>query len=541
MKRKVLAILLTLVCTFSMITGCGIGTVDNSKGDGAKGDSNCAQLTIATWDGGIGSQWLENAAQKFEEKYKDSTDFEEGKKGVDISIVASRSFDGSEMANTPLTYDVYFVEAIDYYAMVNANQMADMTEVITSPLSAYGEEGTILDKMNPTYQEFLKTSDGKYYAIPFYEAYYGFVYDMDLWDKKSYYISADGGWAKADGQLSAGADGQAGTDDDGLPATYDEFAQLIERIKDSGVTPFAYAANAQDYMANVMYAYWAQYEGAEQMALNFTFDGTAKDLIEVSKDGKVKPIKETKITFENGYELQKQAGKYYVLDFMENVLMADEDNYTMLDTHVNAQKSFIKGGTSGDNAIAMLAEGSWWENEAKDAFKEIEDAGYERHNYGLMPIPHATADKIGQKDTNIAMSNSYGFVANNSTHKDLAMEFMSFLHTDEQLSAFTAETNMTRGLDYNILPEDEENLTTYAQSVLKIKEETDVIYPYSSVKQVISNGIMFANFGWAWLSNVDGYEYKNPFLYFRDTEGANAVDYFHGQYLYFQTRWQWIL
>ena len=241
MKRKVLAILLTLVCTFSMITGCGIGTVDNSKGDGAKGDSNCAQLTIATWDGGIGSQWLENAAQKFEEKYKDSTDFEEGKKGVDISIVASRSFDGSEMANTPLTYDVYFVEAIDYYAMVNANQMADMTEVITSPLSAYGEEGTILDKMNPTYQEFLKTSDGKYYAIPFYEAYYGFVYDMDLWDKKSYYISADGGWAKADGQLSAGADGQAGTDDDGLPATYDEFAQLIERIKDSGVTPFAYA------------------------------------------------------------------------------------------------------------------------------------------------------------------------------------------------------------------------------------------------------------------------------------------------------------
>lgn len=539
MKRKVLALLLTFVCTVSALAGCGVGTVNNSNGDG-KGDSNCAQLTIATWDGGIGSQWLENAAKVFEEKYKDATNFEDGKTGVDISIVASRSFDGSEMANTPLTYDVYFVEAIDYYAMVNANQMSDMTEVVTSPLSEYGEEGTILDKMDPTYQNFLKTSDGKYYAIPFYEAYYGFVYDMDLWNSKSYYISADGGWTKADGALSAGADGKAGTDDDGLPATYEEFAQLLERIKDSGVTPFAYASNAQDYLANVMYAYWAQYEGAEQMALNYTFDGTATDLINVAADGTVTPVGDTTITFDNGYELQKQAGKYYALDFLEKVLLSDKNNYTMLDTHLNAQKSFVKGGTSGDNAIAMLAEGSWWENEAKDVFNEIEEAGYKRHNYGMMPIPHATADKIGQEDTNIAMSNSYGFVASNSEHKDLAMEFMRFLHTDEQLSAFTAETNMTRGLNYEILAEDAANLTTYAQAILKIKEETNVIYPYSSIEQVISNGIMFANFGWAWLSNVDGYEFKNPFLYFRDTEGANAIDYFAGQYTYFESRWKWI-
>ena len=96
-------------------------------------DPSKASITVATWDGGLGSQWLENAAELFEEQYKDATNFEEGKVGVEINIVASRSFDGSAMAFTPLTHDIYFVEAVDYFAMINNRQLADISDVMTAP------------------------------------------------------------------------------------------------------------------------------------------------------------------------------------------------------------------------------------------------------------------------------------------------------------------------------------------------------------------------------------------------------------------------
>ena len=52
----------------------------------------------------------------------------------------------------------------------------------------------------------------------------------------------------------------------------------------------------------------------------YTFDGVATDLIQVDEDGNVKKLPDTQITFENGYELQQQAGRYYTLKFVENVL-----------------------------------------------------------------------------------------------------------------------------------------------------------------------------------------------------------------------------
>ena len=60
------------------------------------------------------------------------------------------------MAFTPLTLDVYFVEGVDYYAMTNNKQMESVTDIISTPLSEYGEEETILDKIDPVMQEKSK-------------------------------------------------------------------------------------------------------------------------------------------------------------------------------------------------------------------------------------------------------------------------------------------------------------------------------------------------------------------------------------------------
>lgn len=545
MKKRILALLLSVSALIAILAGCGIGTVNNSeptipsdadaRTSTDTNDENKTQISVATWDGGLGSAWLENAAARFEELYKDKS-FEEGKTGCKISILASRSFDGSQMSFTPLTHDVYFIEAVDYYTMTNNRQMESLTDIMSTPLSEYGEERTILDKIDPVLQDFLQTSDGNYYAIPFYETFYSFGYDLDLWNAKSFYISKDGGWTNADGNLSDGPDGIAGTSDDGMPATYEEFGKLITHIKDSGVQPFICAANATDYLANFLYEYYINYEGKEQMELNFTFDGVATDLISVSEDGTITELPDTTITVENGYELQRQAGRYYALQFAQDIL-GKADNYKIADTHINAQKSFVRGGIANDQPIAMIVDGTWWENEAKAAFEDLEGSGYERHNYAIMPKPHATPEKVGQKACWQSTSSSYGFVASASEHKELAKEFLKFLHTDAELSHFTAEVNMTRPLDYPILDEDAAKLTTYCKSILDLKENSDIIYPYTKQDIVLNNPLMFQSFSWAWLTSVDGYEYKNPWLYFTDVKGATAEAYFNGQEPYFEKRW----
>ena len=520
----------------TLFAGCGVG-VEKGGENVVEADPSKASITVATWDGGLGSKWLEDAAALFEEQYKDATNFEEGKVGVEINIVASRSFDGSAMAFTPLTHDIYFVEAVDYFAMINNRQLADISDVVTAPLTAYGEEKSIADKLDPTLNAYLTNIDGNYYAVPFYETYYSFAYDLDLWDAKSFYVAANGGWTNASGDLSAGPDGVAGTDDDGMPATYAEFAKLITRISDADVTPFVTAGNAQDYVANYLYQMWADYEGAEQMLLNYTFDGTATDLIDVDESGNVTKLPATEITIDNGYMLQKQAGRYAVLQFCEDILLSSDNNYKIIDTHVNAQKSFVRGGIANDQPIAMIVEGSWWENEAKEALNDLANGGYDRHNYAVMPMPHATEEQIGQTPTWLAMSNSYGFVASNCDNMDLAKEFMKFLHTDSNLCAFTREVNMTRALQYELSQEQITGLTTYCQSILNLKKNGNVIYPVSLVDEVNNNNIMFANYTWAWQTNINGYDFKSPWLYFKDEKDTSAEKYFNGQYNNFEKKW----
>ena len=122
------------------------------------------------------------------------------------------------------------------------------------------------------------------------------------------------------------------------------------------------------------------------MLMNYTFEGTATDLIEVDAEGNVTQLPATEITFENGYELQRQAGRYYTLKFCEDVMLSSEDNYKVIDTHINCQTYFINGGITNNNPVGMIVEGSWWENEAKKAFSDLESGGYERHNYRVMPI-----------------------------------------------------------------------------------------------------------------------------------------------------------
>ena len=274
MNKKLFIVMPMLGIILPGLAGCGSSTDDPNK----------ANLHIVTLDKGIGTTWLENAAKAFEELYAESEDFQPGRKGVKITVIGGTTYDGNYLNNNILNEDIYFTEQVEYRALVNKGKLLDITDVLNADLSIYGDaEGkTILKKLDSTMENYLNVSN-KYYGVPFYDAYYGLVYDVTLWKKQNLYLSNDPEdrfVPYGDENMTLGSDNIAGTPDDGLPATYEEFGILMTELKDRGIKPFVTAQNTKEYVADYLFNVAADYEGVDNMVMNTTLSGTATDLID---------------------------------------------------------------------------------------------------------------------------------------------------------------------------------------------------------------------------------------------------------------------
>ena len=517
-------------------TGC-----KGRKRNSSEFDSTKAHISVATLDKGIGTAWLTNAAKEFEELYKDATGFEEGKTGVEVAVVGSTSYDGAYIQNQALNEDIYFTEGIPYRELSREGKFLEITDIVNEKLTDYGEDKTIIDKIDGTLADYI-TVNNKVYGVPFYDSFYGMVYDMDLWNEESLYLSKDGKFVKKNGDLSLGTDNVAGTLDDGLPATYDEFDKLMKKMLDKQIIPFIASEKGIEYTANYLFNIFADYEGVDNMKLTLTMTGTANDLVEKGWDGTGEaPLESKDITEDKGYELQRQVGRYKTLKFFNDVIISSPENYNkqLEVSHISAQSSFIEGKQLG-KPIGMIIEGSWWENEAKSAFASYEKNYGTRSNYAIMPIPFENAEKAAAcnyKHTYLSLSQSFGIISKSSQNQKLAKEFMKFLHTDKMLSKFTRDTSITRPLNYQITAEDQTKLTTYAKSLINLKETANVFYPYSTNQLQLDNNSVFGAFNWVWHTTIKGTDYRHPWMYFTTLDHPSTLAYFNGQYDYYSGIW----
>ena len=118
--------------------------------------------------------------------------------------------------------------------------------------------------------------------------------------------------AEFEAAKATGPDGKKGTYDDGLPSTYQEFISLCDHIVQAGYVPFCYSGTYTDYVSKACRAFIADYEGYDAFKMNYTFNGKAEVVKSILNDWTVQ-TEVIDITPENGYELQRQAGKYYAL------------------------------------------------------------------------------------------------------------------------------------------------------------------------------------------------------------------------------------
>lgn len=580
-KFAKLLLLVVLALVMSMSVACRGGVTNdpnnpNSPGGGDTGiteevDYSRTQLYVSNFNGGYGDEWLYKLKARFEEFYKETT-FEEGKKGVQVLIDNAKS-NGAAIATqiAGSRNEVFFSESVYYYDMVNPGLVADITDIVTSSLEDYGEEGTIEAKLNDQQKDYYGVKrDGdtkpKYYGLPHYSAFNGIMYDVDFFDEKGFYFVADPNLDANENKYntwlengnngimvgkndptpkSNGPDGKPDTDDDGLPATYDEFFVLCQYMADGGVTPVVWTGQHQKtYNDKTLQALAVDYEGPEQMMLNFNFNDTAKNLVQsINSDGTVVKKAPTPITAATGYELYSSAGRYYALSFFERLVSNREfyhsDCYNTTASHLQAQKDFLwsrpMAAVNQQEPVAMLMEGIWWENEAKDAFATAETYGEQYGRYkrriGFMPLPKATKGEVGDGFTVMDTHYSLGFINANCepVKLDIAKKFLKFAYTDQSLVEFTVTTNTPKALNYEVPDLEKAKMSYFGRSVLDIKEKANIVYPYSNNPTYLNHQSEL-NYSENFIAKVGTEEYNNAGSILRSTVSNHltAEQFFNG-------------
>ncbi len=484
---------LTTVFAGVMLATCAFGC--GGKNDDKKKDATKTQLYVEVVDVGTGTKYVENLAKRFEEYVKDKS-YEEGKTGVEIRLTPRKGY-LSEDSFTAKEYDVFFnYGAAALQDWIRDGHVLDITGVTEEKLTKFGETRSVKDKMFEGADNYYGR-DGKIYALPNFIYTYGFSYDQQVFEDEKLYFKEGGGFTNGkNNDKAAGQDGIKGTNDDGLPRTYDEFFTLCDKMLDKGLQPLTWTGTYRDYYLECfMQSLHADAGGYDATRMLYTFDGEATDLIEsVGTDGKLTFKPKTTITNRNGYELWSQSGIYYATSFMERMLKKNAKGNYYYDynkqhgtySNIEAEEDFlITPYESTSKTIAMLVEGTYWENEIAEygTFDYMsgtyEGASRAERRLAYMPFPKPTEELVGTGHT--VIDDNYGVVLGNNHmddfKKDLAREFIQFCYTDESLQESTVTTSLFFSMDYKLSEENYNKLSNYGKTVadLMMADDTKVV------------------------------------------------------------------
>ena len=528
-----------------------VGGVACGRSGDEKVDKKKSQIYIQSWNGDFHLTWLEKIADRFEEEYKDYS-FEEGKKGVQVFVnPGSVVYDSFTTTISTMTEEIFVGEQMNYYLYVNKDTVMDISDAVTTPLTEYGESKSIVDKMSDDMWDFYGVGDAEdktqrtYYGLPWYETYPGFFYDKDLFEEENLYLAAegegrDGFVINSKTKKGTGPDGEFNTEDDGLPATYEDFFKLLDKMYDLDMEPVAWGGNAQIYLNATLSALAADYEGYDSMRTNYTLSGETQIVSKINADGTIE-LEDLIVTKENGYKLYQQAGFYYGLQFLERLLTTKESGkpkyYDPMHstsnsyTHRAVQSTFLRGGYVSDvkTRIGILLDSSWWYSGAEEIFKNmssIPGATSLERNIGMMPMPKVDAAHLGEATYfDNWMSNVVVRKDIDSSKVPMIKQFIRFMHTEKSLSEFTRLTSAVRPFVYKLTEEDEAITSAFGKQILQIHKNSKIVHPWSKNDLVLNNlGAFMLNEGRYTSIVGDSYNLVSNAM----RNGVTAKQYFEG-------------
>ncbi len=574
---KQLSLLMATITTagFSGLAACGPEKVYERD--------DITTIYVALYDGGYGTDYLAPTIERFETEY---ADFVNGDRtGVEVEVIQNRNtnvFQGATFADA----DVYFVEQGGSYLQgYRQGHMADITDILTEEIEGQGH--SIVDVMDPRLNDYFGVDvngETRYYGLQYATAFYSFVYDADLFYSFGFYWTRDydeyivandskvnalkdipdgsftepmdknvtaaelvseGGasyYKTKNGEyLSHGPDGKYGTSDDGLSATYKDFFLLCDRMLENNVDPFLYCS--ETYLRQAAANLVADYEGAKGMDILFEFDGIAKNLVSVDNDGNVTKLGDKIINSKNEADTFKTAGKYYACSFLER-MYANGAEYFSADCFRGQTDQFEKQETfmlskKDRKKIGYLVDGCWWEHEAKETYKKLENAfgeeyAKENRNFKVFSYPKIDRDHLGTAtflDSNISVA--YVLSNKDKTVETLAKKFLQFCFTDQANKEFTTITGTPRPYDYELSEEEYNSLSTYSKSIWDIFKSSDDAFFYTTKDtEYYRNGsALTPTPRYFFRTVINNTQYDSIQQMFKD-EGFTAKQVFDGLYTY---------
>lgn len=566
--KKIVSLVLSLGVVFGA-GACG-KKIDDGGNTPSGGDPTKTSIKICYYNGGLRDVWVKNAISEFEKTFADYS-FEEGKKGVYVDLDSSKDHRGPNyLINAKDTdFSMFMLEDVDYYDYKVAGHFLDVTDVVKNKALTGVENGklvsseqkTIEDKMYSDAKTYFNL-DGHYYALPFHASTLNLNYNVELFEKNGYFF-AKGKTAEgmSDSELEAnlaylftddkenlsyGPDGKPGTYDDGMPATFADMKALIKYMRMSS-TPFIWTGKSNFYITLLANAVWADIIGADQERAMLSLGGEAGDLVTLDTNGnfvydsgKIKTVKEA-LTGDTAYKFHLSEAKLHALEFIE-MIFEDNRNYYSGSvnggfTHLDAQKYFVKSGTSRYPEVGILIDGTWWDSEGRDYYDQTGEKTYLKRKYGIMPIPKLDASRIGEKETKLISCNSAVFLNSNlkGGQKTAAETFYSWLHSDKALALFTQETAIMREFDYTLTDDQLAKMSYYGQMNYGIfrNENVDVVACRPLSTAAVKNSSILHEQRWGF-STGKGNNVADMIY----TDKMSAQSIFKAVYKYYSENWK---
>jgi N-acetylglucosamine transport system substrate-binding protein len=225
--RRAGAVGLLAVPAVSMLAACAGGsdssTTKQTKGtvsaDNPLGIDPKSGIEIVIFDGGLGTKYATDIdTPLYSKKWPDSKVTYSATQQISTTLKPRMN-----AGNPPDMIDNSGSDLMDFGAIVNANQAADLTDLFAAPsLDIPGKK--VSETLVPGAIE-VGSYGGKPYAVNYSFTVYGLWYNKALWTSK--------GWTP--------------------PTTWADFTALCDKIKAAGVTPFGFAgANASYYMVRAV-------------------------------------------------------------------------------------------------------------------------------------------------------------------------------------------------------------------------------------------------------------------------------------------------
>ena len=467
MKKSVSVAMATLT-VFSAVA-CGGREIEE--------DDKRPSIYISLFNGGYGRAWLDDIVADYNKEHAENE--------YKIAVRSTKDEPATILAQVEAGSAIY-----DMFISSEAYKFIDLG--LVEPLNTIwdskpeGSDRTIRQMMVGAEEYAKGYGDGKgnVYALPMQEGVFGFVYDHELFKKYCLLFNESGSFISSSTEtLSKGKDGKANTYDDGHPQTQAQWDAMVALATQKLGYAFNYTGKFASYLNHTYEMLSAQYDGVEKYKINYTYDGKYD-----FGDGQG----EVNISMENGYRLAEMKGHKFALEWMDKYLACKDESLgiknpytyatssTLSYSHEDAQTDFISfTAQNKSKKIGMLLEGSWWENEAKGFFDELEEAKYDdyafrTHDYRFMTLP--TFDGQATKE-NVYTIGDNMFLAlkkqTDQTKLTICKDFMTYIFQPKYIQDFTVKTGGIRPYDVELTKEQKDSLSPFAKYALELYQDKE--------------------------------------------------------------------